>query len=162
MKNCILLISILLASCFYTNAQDFYVKKWQQVEKLEVENKVEDAQTIIKQIYKHAKRKKDHDQLVKSFLFRAKFNLIKEENGQEKVLAELDELIDKAKFPKKNVYHSIYAKLLGDYVHQNRWNLQRRTAGGEMYQNDFKSWDIKKFYSVVSGHHQAALKNSKK
>jgi TonB-dependent SusC/RagA subfamily outer membrane receptor len=162
MKNFILLILLLLGSCFYTNAQDFYVKKWQQVEKLEVENKVEDAHKIINEIYKRAKRKKDHDQLVKTFLFRSKFNLIKEENGQEKVLAELDELIDKAKFPTKNVYHSIYAKLLGDYVNQNRWNLQQRTAGGEMSPADFKTWDIKKFYSVISGHHQAALKNSQK
>ena len=158
MRHFLIFILLVLGSNFQSYAQDYYTEKWEEVEKLEVENRVEDARKIVSTIYKHAKRKKDDDQLVKTFLFRAKFNLIKEEKGQQLVLSELMELIDRAKFPKKNVYHTIYAKLLNDYVSQNRWKLQRRTAGATVDENDFETWDIKKFYDVISTHHKLALK----
>ena len=161
MKNILVLLLLFLAANFQMNAQDYYVKKWHQVEKLEVENKVEDAHKIINEIYKRAKRKKDDDQLVKTFLFRAKFDLIKEENAQQQVLNELQELIDEAKFPKKNVYHTIYANLLNDYVNQNRWKIQNRTAGGVQNVSDFLTWDAKMFYAQISKHYQLSLKNSK-
>ncbi|MEP3969999.1 MAG: MG2 domain-containing protein, partial [Nonlabens sp.] len=159
MRHFLIFILLVLGSNFQSHAQDYYTEKWEEVEKLEVENRVEDARKIVKNIYKHAKRKKDDDQLVKTFLFRAKFNLIKEENGQQLVLTELAELIDRAKFPKKNVYHTIYANVLNDYVSKNRWKLQRRTAGATVDENDFETWDIKKFYDVISTHHKLALKN---
>ncbi len=162
MKNILVLLLLFLAANFQMNAQDYYVKKWHQVEKLEVENKIEDAQKILNEIYQRAKRKKDDDQLVKTFLFRAKFDLIKEEDAQQKVLNELQELIDEAKFPKKNVYHTIYAKLLNDYVNQNRWKLQRLTAGATVDENDFTTWDIKKFYAVISKQYDLALKDRKR
>ncbi|WP_298950348.1 MG2 domain-containing protein [uncultured Nonlabens sp.] len=159
MRHFLIFILLVLGSNFKSYAQDYYTEKWENVEKLEVVNRVEDARKIVRDIYKHAKRKKNDDQLVKTFLFRAKFNLIKEEKGQQLVLAELSELIDRAKFPKKNVYHTIYAKLLNDYVSQNRWKLQRRTAGATVDKNDFDTWDIKKFYEVISTHHKLALKD---
>ncbi|WP_405379128.1 MG2 domain-containing protein [Nonlabens sp. Asnod3-A02] len=159
MRHFLIFILLVLGSNFQSYAQDYYTAKWENVEKLEVENRVEDARRIVRDIYKHAKRKKDDDQLVKTFLFRAKFNLIKEEKGQQLVLTELSELIDRAKFPKKNMYHTIYAKLLNDYVSQNRWKLQRRTAGATVDENDFETWDIKKFYDVISTHHKLALKD---
>lgn len=162
MKNFLILLLVLLTSSLPVTAQEYYVKKWQQIEKLEVENKIEDAQKILTEIYKRAKRKKDNDQLVKTFLFRAKFDLLKEENAQQKVLNELKGLIDEAKFPQKNVYHTIYAKLLNDYVNQNRWKLQQRTAGATVNEDDFTTWDIKKFYAVISQQYELALKDRKR
>ncbi|MFB0903854.1 MAG: hypothetical protein QMB11_05695, partial [Nonlabens sp.] len=150
MKNYLFIVLIILLGGHLTSAQDFYTEKWQEVEKLELENKIKDAKEIVEKIYRHAKRKKDHDQLVKTFIFRAKFDLIKEENAQQKVLNELEALISKAKFPNKNIYHSVYAKLLNDYVAQNRWQIQNRTSGGVMDQKDFLTWDAKTFYAKIS------------
>ncbi len=162
MKNFIYTLIITLCGCFLSNAQEFYVSKWHEVEQLELENKIEDATRIVEEIYRVAKRKKDDDQVVKTFLFKAKFNIIKEENAQQKVLDELDELIKKATFPNKNIYHTIYAKLLNEYSNQNRWKIQNRTSGGVQDLNDFLTWDAKTFYAQISKHYQLSLKDSKK
>ncbi|MFT7083474.1 MAG: TonB-dependent SusC/RagA subfamily outer membrane receptor [Nonlabens sp.] len=162
MKNYLFIVLIILLGGHLTSAQDFYTEKWQEAEKLELENKIKDAKEIVEKIYRHAKRKKDHDQLVKTFIFRAKFDLIKEENAQQKVLNELEALISKAKFPNKNIYHSVYAKLLNDYVDQNRWQIQNRTSGGVMDQKDFLTWDAKTFYAKISEQYQLSLKDRNK
>jgi hypothetical protein len=159
MKKYLFIVLFLLSGANLAPAQDFYREKWQETEKLELQNKIADAKEVVDQIYRHAKRKKDDDQLVKTFMFRAKFDLIKEENAQQKVLNELEALIDKAKFPNRNIYHSIYAKLLNDYVAQNRWQIQNRTSGGVMDQKDFLTWDAKMFYAKISKQYQLSLTN---
>jgi len=162
MKKYLFIILLLLSGSHLALAQDFYTDKWQQAEKFELENKIDDAKKVVEEIYKRAKRKKDGDQLVKTFMFRAKFDLIKEEKAQQKVLNELEALIDKAKLPQKNIYHSIYAKLLNDYLSQNRWQIQNRTAGGVMDHSDFLTWDAKIFLAEISKHYQLSLKDSHK
>ncbi|WP_124979503.1 alpha-2-macroglobulin family protein [Nonlabens xiamenensis] len=151
---------LMLWGCLCT-AQDYYQEQWQKVEQLEVENKIEEAQSLVENLTKRARRKKDHDQLVKSFLFKAKFDMVKTEDAQQKILSELQQLIDQSKFPQRNIYHNIYAQLLSQYVMQNRWQIQNRTAGATNALSDFKTWDVSTFYAEIDQHFQASLESKK-
>ncbi|SCY40384.1 TonB-dependent outer membrane receptor, SusC/RagA subfamily, signature region [Nonlabens sp. Hel1_33_55] len=141
-------------------AQD-YTEQWRELETFEAANKLEDAQVILDDIASKAKRNKDETQLVKVFIFQSKFWLVKEEDAQKKVIAELDQRIASSKFPERNIYYSIKGQLLQQYLDENRWRINDRTnteAGGD----DFMAWDLKTFYSEISGVFQKSLADSDK
>lgn len=125
-------------------AQNFYIDKWCEVEQFELQDRIEDATQVVDEIYKYARRKNDHDQYIKVFLFKSKYQLINEEEAQYKIIAELDKMIVKAQFPNKNIYNGIRAKLLDDYARANQWKIRQRTAV-EDDDVDFKTWDATRF-----------------
>ncbi len=149
-------IIILLTAISTATAQNYYADQWRAVEQLEIEDKIEDAGKLVTQIYKRARRKKDNDQYIKVFLFRAKYQLVNKEDAQDQIIADLNELINKADFPNKNIYHGILAKLLDDYAKANQWRIRNRTAGVSEG-DDFKAWDATRFYSEIHHHYQQSL-----
>lgn len=151
----ITLITVLFALSAGT-AQNYYADKWREVEQFEVEDKIEDAEKVVTEIYKRARRKKHQDQYIKVFLFRAKYQLVNKEDAQDQIIADLNELISKADFPNKNIYHGIMAKLLDDYAKANQWRIRNRTAGVNEG-DDFKAWDATRFYSEIHKHYQLSL-----
>ncbi|GAK99158.1 hypothetical protein JCM19314_3189 [Nonlabens ulvanivorans] len=142
-------------------AQNFYIDKWCEVEQFELQDRIEDATQVVDEIYKYARRKNDHDQYIKVFLFKSKYQLINEEEAQYKIIAELDKMIVKAQFPNKNIYNGIRAKLLDDYARANQWKIRQRTAV-EDDDVDFKTWDATRFYSEIHNSYQASLDQPEK
>lgn len=142
-------------------AQNFYIEKWREVEQFELQDKIEDAKKVVEKIDRYARRKKDKDQYIKVFLFKSKYQLVNKEEAQYKIIAELDGMIEKAKFPNKNIYHAIMARLLDDYAQSNQWRIINRTPL-DTYDNDFTTWDATKFYSEISMHYQLSLNNPEK
>ncbi|WP_405351307.1 MG2 domain-containing protein [Nonlabens sp. Asnod3-H03] len=142
-------------------AQNFYIDKWREVEQFELQDRIEDATQVVDEIYKYARRKNDHDQYIKVFLFKSKYQLINEEEAQYKIIAELDKMIVKAQFPNKNIYNGIRAKLLDDYARANQWKIRQRTAVGND-DVDFKTWDATRFYSEIHNSYQASLDQPEK
>lgn len=160
MKQFLLFVAI-YTICFQTVAAQDYTELWQQIEGLEADNKIDDAQMLLDQLATKASRKKDEAQLVKIFLFQSKFWMVKEEDAQIKVIAALDNRIEKSKFPERNIYYSIKAQLFNQYLSQNRYRINGRTAteaGGD----DFMAWDLKRLYSEISKTFQQSLVDSDK
>jgi TonB-dependent SusC/RagA subfamily outer membrane receptor len=154
----LLALALLLLSSQAMMSQD-YTELWRELEQLEAENKIEEAQEILDKIAGKANRKNDEAQLIKVFLFQSKFWMVKEEDAQQKVIAQLDGQIEQAAFPEKNIYLSIKAQLLTQYLKENRWRINRRTstdAGGD----DFMAWDLKRMYTEISNIYQQSLTDS--
>ncbi|AZQ42867.1 alpha-2-macroglobulin family protein [Nonlabens ponticola] len=160
MRNFIAGLVVLLCGINAVIAQD-YNELWRKVEKLEVENNITDASEILDNIYKKANRKNDDAQLIKVFLFRSKFKLINVENAQVNIINELDKQIDGSSFPESNIYISLKAQLLEQYLTANRYRINNRTAMDDAG-DDFKTWDIKTFYARLSDLFQASLEKSDK
>ncbi|MGJ8683400.1 MAG: MG2 domain-containing protein [Nonlabens sp.] len=162
MKPILQLTTILLFFAMqHGAAQNFYIDKWREVEQFELQDKIEDATKVVDEIYKYARRKKDKDQYIKVFLFKSKYQLINEEEAQYKIIAELDEMIQEADFPNRNIYNGIRAKLLDDYARNNQWQIRQRTAV-DTDDVDFKTWDAKRFYSEVHQSYQASIAQPEK
>ncbi|WP_194850259.1 alpha-2-macroglobulin family protein [Nonlabens antarcticus] len=160
MKQFLFLIAFSCIGSHAALAQD-YSDQWREVEQLESENKLEEAQKLLENISSKASRKNDEAQLVKVFLFQSKFWMVKEEDAQKKVIEALDLRIAKAKFPEKNIYYSIKGQLYSQYLNQNRYRINGRTSvadGGD----DFMAWDLKRFYSEISDIFQKSLYDADK
>ena len=142
------------------NAQE-YTDQWRELEILESENKIEEAQQILDRIAANATRKKDEAQLIKVFLFQSKFWMVKEEDAQKKVITALDKRIAGSKFPERNIYYSIKGQLFQQYLDENRYRINNRTAT-EVSGDDFMAWDLKTFYAEISSIYQKSLADSDK
>ncbi|PRP68033.1 alpha-2-macroglobulin family protein [Nonlabens agnitus] len=155
MKNYLIILVLTILGFQNVSGQD-YQEQWRAIEQLEVENKIEEAQELLDEVFKKASRKNDEAQLIKAFIFQSKFWLINEEDAQKKIIAALDKRITASKFPERNIYYSIKGQLFEQYLQENRYRINNRTstdAGGD----DFMAWDLKRFYSEISDVFQKSL-----
>ncbi|BAO55180.1 alpha-2-macroglobulin family protein [Nonlabens marinus] len=155
----LLFLTFFVALSFQTSIAQEYTDQWRELEQLEAANKLEEAQQILYRIAAIATRKNDEAQLIKVFLFQSKFWMIKEEAAQKKVIAALDKRIANSKFPERNIYYSIKAQLLEQYLSENRYRINNRTAT-EVSGDDFTAWDLKTFYAEISSIYQKSLADS--
>jgi len=124
MKFVSILAILLLSQCLYSQGR--YEKKWEKVEELELENKIEDAQKIVQRIDRKAKRRGDDDQLIKAFIYDSKFELIKSKGAFERVQKELQNKIENSQASARNIYQMIYAKFLVNFKDREYRNIQQR------------------------------------
>jgi len=141
---------------------DYYKEKWSRVRLLELNDRLEDAGKTLDSIATQAIKMEDKQQLVKVFLFRSKYSMVREENAEQRILSDLDTLIKTAQFPEQNIYQTIYAHLLYGYLQNNQYKIRQRTAGGITDKTDFLTWDIALFYTALNSRHAQALKNADK
>lgn len=160
MKKFYPLFLLLFLVSYFSTAQNNYEKFWKEVTQYELEGKARSAAKIVDKIYKKARRKKQSDQIVKSFIYKAKFISLLEENAQDKILAELEEAIKNAQFPTNQILQSVYASCLEQHFNSNRFKIRRRTKlDSTVVSNDYKLWDTQTYITHLSAMYQASLKN---
>ncbi|AXG67934.1 TonB-dependent receptor SusC [Kordia sp. SMS9] len=139
-------------------AQYNYDKKWQKVEELELEGKVASAQKLVERIYNEAHKTQETTQLVKSFLYRAKFSLLLSEDAEVQVLQSLRVEIDKQAFPTNAILENIYASLLTQYARKYQYKIRKRSVvQSESIPSDVQLWDIKTFVTEIHKHFQHSI-----
>jgi uncharacterized protein YfaS (alpha-2-macroglobulin family) len=156
MKNLFLLLSLLLITP-RLSAQDWFAKKWNEVEQLETKSQIQDASKLVDRISKRAVRKDNQAQLIKAFLFRAKFSLINKEEAREKILSDLETAITNSPLPEARIYHSLYAQFLLEYYSANRWEINKRSTGAKV--EGLKTWDKQNFQDQILYHINKSLEN---
>ena len=163
-KSITITIMTILFSVF-ANAQsnkfNNYEKEWKEVEQFELKGLPKSALAEVEKIYKKAKKKKDHPQIIKSLLYKSKFALSLEEDAQLKVINSLKEELTENSFPTKNILESILAELYWQYFQQNRWKFYNRTNTSEKVDlNDFRTWDLQTLFEEAHTHYQSSLDNA--
>lgn len=124
-------------------AQKPFDKKWEQVEELEVQNKIDDAQKIVNRLKRKARRRDNEGQLIKAFIYKAKFDLINSSGALSDVESELQSLIKTSSSPSRNIYQMIYAELLQNFKDRESSNLREREKFDiEIDSLDHKTWDL--------------------
>lgn len=158
------LISTFLFIALFSNAQtvESFKEKWDRVRVLEVNGRLEDASLVLDSIAQEATKTGNKQQHIKVFLFKSKYKMVREENAEQRIIADLDTLIKTAVFPEKNIYQSIYAHLLYGHLQQNQYRIRQRTAGGVMDKTDFLTWDIHMFYTQIHQRYALALSDAEK
>jgi uncharacterized protein YfaS (alpha-2-macroglobulin family) len=137
-----------------------YDKLWKEVDSLENKGLVESAAKKVAEIYDKAKAEENHDQFVKSVIFKLKFFDAKEDDATAKLIAQLEEEAEKAEFPIKPVLHSMIAELYWKYYEQNRWRFQHRTEVATFVPKDIRTWTLENLTDATIAQYKKSLENT--
>ncbi|GAA0724780.1 hypothetical protein GCM10009430_29550 [Aquimarina litoralis] len=158
MRNPYYIFFLLFFLTISSSAQYKYNKVWAKIENLEIEGKTRSAYKEIDQIRKLAQREDNQSQIIKSFLYQAKYKLLLEENAESNVYEMLLSEIKKTKFPTKNILESILAKSLENYLDSNAYKIRNRTSTDTIISLDYRTWDINTLNKQIHTHYQNSLK----
>ena len=144
-----------------SNKYDAREDQWKKVEQFELKGLPKSALVEVEKIYKKAKKKKNHPQIIKSLLYTSKFALTLEEDAQLKVINQLKQEITENSYPTKNILESILADLYWQYFQQNRWKFYNRTNTSEKVDSsDFRTWDLQTIFEETHTHYQRSLESA--
>lgn len=138
-----------------------YEKQWEKVDSLEKKGLYRMALTEVNHIFDKAAKDENHTQIIKAVLYELKYNTYLEEDDYVKGIYRLDELIEKAPSPAKEILHSLTAEVYWGYYSSNIWKFQNRTNVVEVELEDIRTWDLRKIAEKVRYHYLMSLGNSK-
>lgn len=137
-----------------------YEKEWKRVDSLTNKGLYRKALERVSMIYEQAKKDRNDPQTVKAIIHRMKFEQYVEEFDMEKALNALQSELKGAKFPLKNMLHSVVAETFWNYYQNNRWKFAQRSTTVNFKVEDVATWDLTHLVDQVFKHHRAALENS--
>jgi len=138
---------------------DTYKKEWTVVDSLEQNGLTKSALEEVLKIQEKAKADKNHEQIVKTLIVKAKLQNYIEEDAFVSTLNELNAEASRANYPLKPVLHSIIAELYWMYYQNNRWRFYDRTATANFDNKDITTWDLQKITDASIKHYMLSIKN---
>ncbi|GIV28030.1 MAG: hypothetical protein KatS3mg027_1844 [Bacteroidia bacterium] len=139
-----------------------YNSEWKKVDSLENKGLTESALKIVETIYNTAKQEKNHQQIIKALIFRAKFYSYKEEDALIKSILQIEKDAEELSFPGKQVAHSVVADLYWRYYQNNRWHFLNRTETVDFIPDDIRTWDLRKIVEKTIYHYNQSLTETTK
>ncbi|MDG1334345.1 MAG: alpha-2-macroglobulin family protein [Crocinitomicaceae bacterium] len=143
----------------YTFAES-YVDLWANVDSLEREGLYKSALDVVNTIFSKAQSDENAPQIVKSVIFRMKYNSYLEEDDFIKAIAELNSLSEGEEFPIKQLIHSVTAEVYWQYYQSNRWTFMNRSQTVNFENDDVRTWDLKKISEHVNKHFLLSLESA--
>jgi|GEM_PF-283070 len=135
-----------------------YKKEWLKVEALELKGEVEDANILVNKIFIKAKKRGQSKDIIKSFIYKTKFNNTLVQDNHALFIAEIRKEILEAQFPTNAILETIYANYLWAYLKSNRYKLQKRTGITAKDENLFL-WSIDQVQKEIELHFNHALQS---
>ncbi len=120
--------------------EDPYEKEWKEIDKLEAEGLPKSAleKTLI--LYDRARKDNNPAQIIKTLLYRGKYQAQLEEDGLVKAIYEFQEQAEKESFPVNAILHSMTAEMYQKYLSQNYWKFNNRTTTVGLENSDIRTW----------------------
>jgi len=137
-----------------------YEDSWKKVDSLENEGLYKSALEVVNGIFGQAKKDGNAPQIVKSVIFRMKYNSYLEEEDYIKAIAELNSLSEGESFPIKQLIHSVTAEVYWQYYQSNRWSFMNRTQTVNFQNDDVRTWDLKTISEHVNKHFLQSLESA--
>ncbi len=138
---------------------DSYAEAWKKVTNFENSGLPKSASELVDQIYKTAKGENNHAQIVKSIMFKIKYVIQTEDQGNVKIITQIKNECDSAKYPVKPVLQSLLADFFWQYYSQNRYTILQRTNTSAFRPDDIATWDAKRLLEESVTYYLASLKN---
>lgn len=162
--NKILLWFTLLLHYDLSAAQSYpYQDKWKEIEKKEVAGLLKSMQSVVNEIYMHAKKDQLPQQKIKALLYQAKIEMLTEDSLRQEaaLLTRFKQEIVAADTIERNILQSLTAELLYEYYQNNRYRVDRRTDVEDIEEDDFLTWTESSFKKEVTDLYDASLNPSK-
>ena len=162
----ILTTSILILTGFQKNNadpmltynNDDYDKLWQKVDSLDRLNQPKSALEAVLKIYEVAKEDNNPSQLVKSVIYRGKYESRLEEEGVVNAINKVHTEVEEADFPAKPILQSLLAEMYSQYYDNNAYKIKNRTPG-DFNPSDISTWDAERFVLQSITLYNASLQN---
>ncbi len=139
-----------------------YKELWEQVGKAEKDRLPKTALEYVEQIYAKAMAEKEYQQIIKALVYRLKFIAETDENSDLLFFEKLDEEINKAELPVKNILYSIRAETYWQYYEAHRWDFYDRTETVDYDHKNIRTWDLKTILKETIQNYQLSLQDKDK
>ena len=136
---------------------DTYKKDWRIVDSLEQNGLTKSALEQVLKIQEKAQFDKNHEQIVKTLMIKAKLQSYVEEGAFVTTMNELNFEADKAKYPLKPVIHSLIGEMYWMYYQNNRWKFYNRSETINFDNKDITTWDLKKITDASIKHYLLSI-----
>lgn len=146
------------------NAQNmkYYKKKWAEIDSLEQKGLPKSALEVVNEIYVHAKKRGNSEQVLKSFIHILKYKNSIEENAFEKLCFELDSAVQKAAFPENAIMQTMLADMYWWYYQSNRRVFYKRTNTINFKNDDMQTWTLDYLVHKIINAYTASLADPEK
>src|SRR5690606_5904985 len=155
-----LYILFLLAFCLKQSAfsQKNITDYYYTIDSLEAIGQPQAASKELDKLQIIVKKASNEALTIKNNIYRIKFLAYLQEDAIAKIVSSLQEEIETAGFPAKNVLQSLLAEIYGKYYQQNGYRISKRS---DLNSNnpDFTYWNIQKLLKETSLLYQASLSN---
>lgn len=171
MKNSIipwlsLLLGIILIMSFQTQdpvMSDFkYEAAWKTIDSLEQQGLPRSALEKVNALYERAKTDQVHEHVIKALIYRSKYEVQLEENGQAKTIYRMEQEAEMAEQPVKSVLHSLLGELYQSYLTRNYWKISNRTATVDFNQEDIDTWPVEQLQEKSSMYYWKSVENAQR
>lgn len=139
---------------------DYYLKEWAEIEKLENEGLPKSALEKVVLLYNRATKENNYSQVVKAIIYRSKYNRQLSENGEVLAITEWEEEIKSATAPTKQILQSALGQLMNDYAQQNRWRFDNRTETTNFENSDINTWSLEQLSDYTDELYLSSLQQS--
>lgn len=157
-----LLITFLSAMIFISvsgqNNQS-YDQLWNEVTKALSEGLPKTASEKVNVIYEKAKLENDQGQLAKALIHQMSIVNEYQEDYMVKTLERIDQEIQTAKEPYKQLLFSMKAQVLWMYYQNNRYLFMNRSVTVDFKNEDIRTWDLQKMVKEVFYCYRKSLEN---
>jgi len=150
---------IFLISIKNSFAQQYTLTDFYKVDSIADLGKPKDALLLIAKINKQAKLDGNTALLIKSIIYRMKFQSFLEENAFDKILTDLRKDVDVAKQPAKSILQSLLAETFWKFYQQNQWKISQRTTIQGDIGGDINTWSTRRLIDETAKNYIASLKD---
>ncbi len=137
-----------------------YQEEWKVIDSLEAQGLPRSALDKVEELYQRAKKEDQPAQLVKTIIYKNKYQAQLEEEGMVKVIERMKEEAQEADFPVKPILHSLLGELYQQYIDQNYWKLMGRTAVSGYLPEGLQTWSLDQLLEAASGHYMKSVRNA--
>lgn len=130
-------------------SQDFYSEMWKKVDEAMNDARPKTALELVEQIYSRASRENNQTHLIKAIAYRVALRAETNDDGELILIRDLEREIASSTQPVKAVLQSMLASLYWSHYQANRWRIGNRTQTGEGPEDDFRTWDARKFFDTT-------------
>lgn len=136
-----------------------YDQLWKEVTKALSEGLPKTASEKVNVIYEKAKLENNQGQLAKALIHQMSIVTEYQEDYMVKTLERIDQEIQIAKEPYKQLLYSMKAQVLWSYYQNNRYLFMNRTVTVDFENNDIRTWDLQKLVEAVFYCYRKSLEN---
>jgi len=144
-----------------TYRNDPYEQEWRQIDSLEQEGLLRSALERSEALYERARTDNNPAQVVKTVIYRGKYEMSLSEDGDVVLIADLEEEAATADFPVRPVLQSMLGELYQNYLDNHMWELSERTATRERVSDDLQTWTVADFNRRIVELYQTSLEDER-
>lgn len=128
---------------------DDYEKMWKLVEEQLQQNLPKSALKTLEALIEKAETETNYTQSTKAHIYKSKILLITNERGFSEMCQYLESKIEVSPKPHKQILMQAYAMVLNNYLNQNLYKINRRTALSVENGDDPELWSTNIFHDKV-------------